>query len=315
MKDDIAANPSKRVRQVFQDAAAQTPLPANSDDEDFVPEYFSVKSALSRKKRQLYPLMPRRIRDVHINGNWRRTWNNRSFLCAQNNRWGILLYMTARNCTRLVQCDEILVDGTFKCCPKPYTQIVTLHGRFHDRVIPFAFCLLKGKQVGVYRKLLRVLKDKVLQVTGQNLNPHVVICDFEVSLITAIQTELPHTSVKGCYFHFTKSIWRRVSKLGLATAYKRNRRFSNFVRKIMAMAYLPTAVVRPNWQLIGTSHTVQRITRRYPTVLHLINYFERNYIRGQFPPGLWNVYNRDSVTRTNNHVEGKHCNYFYIFCY
>ena len=225
-------------------------------------------------------------------------------MCCQNNRWGLALFLRARDGKRLSECDEIYVDGTFKCCPKPYYQLVTVHGRYHDRVIPVAFCLLKGKDVALYRKMMREIKQRVLQVSGQHLNPTRVVTDFEVSLISAIETEFPQSTVKGCYFHFTQSVWRRVVELGLAVPFKRDKALSNFVRKLMSLAYLPTAVVGQNFQLIHGCRTIRRLVRRYPAVGELIRYFYRNYIIGQFRPPMWNVFNRDSTSRNNNYVEG-----------
>jgi hypothetical protein len=52
------------------------------------------------------------------------------------------------------------------------------------------------------------------------------------------------------------------------------------------------------------SSTVRRLRRCVPGIAQFIAYFERDYINGTFRPVLWNVYDRDTDTRTNNHVEG-----------
>jgi hypothetical protein len=67
------------------------------------------------------------------------------------------------------------------------------------------------------------------------------------------------------------------------------------------MAYLPIALVRQNFQLMGSSNTVHRLIRRLSAVAVLIRYFNQNYITGLFQPHMWNVYHRDSTTR--NHVD------------
>lgn len=213
-KDKIALNPKQRVRHVYEQTVVQLPLASGTDDDDYIPEFRNIKTALNRKKREFYPPIPWRICDVDISGPWSKTQNNRTFMCYQDNRWGLVLFLTARNSRRLRQCDEIFTDGTFKSCPKPYCQVATLHRKIHDRVIPLAFCLLKGKETGLYRQMIRRIKDRVFYITGRHFNPGRVFCDFEIALVSAIETELPHSSVKGCYFHFTQSIWRRVMELG-----------------------------------------------------------------------------------------------------
>lgn len=72
----------------------------------------------------------------------------------------------------------------------------------------------------------------------------------------------------------------------------------------MALAYLPLALVRINFQLMFASRTICRLIQQYPTINQYIRYFEANYIQGQFKPKFWNVFERDADFRTNNHVEG-----------
>ena len=38
---------------------------------------------------------------------------------------------------------------------------------------------------------------------------------------------------------------------------------------------------------------------RFPELKEFLQYFENNYLNGQFPPWLWNVYNND----TKNHLQ------------
>ena len=110
---------------------------------------------------------------------------------------------------------------------------------------------------------------------------------------------------KGCYFHFCQSLWRRIQTLGLARGYRRHRQVRTFLRKFMSMGYLPLAVVRQNFRLLYNSNTVRRLVRRVPLLRQFISYFRRNYMDGYFRPALWNVFDRNVNTRTNNHIEGK----------
>lgn len=304
LKDRIEANPTQRVRHVYETTVAQLPIPDVQDDEDFVTEFRQLKTALNRKKREFYPPIPHRMRDVNITDSWSETWSHEQFVCFQDKRWGFVIFLTERNCSRLAACEEIFIDGTFKCSPKPFTQLLTIHGRYLGRILPMAFCLLRGKEVGLYQQVLKRIKQRIRHVTRQEFDIRRCICDFEISLIRALQTEFPRVTVKGCYFHFTQSIWRRIQKLGLATAYKRSKTFGNFAKQLMALAYLPTALVRQNFQLLHTSNTIRRMIRRFPAAERLINYFNSTYILGQFRPAMWNVFNRYSTCRTNNHVEG-----------
>jgi hypothetical protein len=108
------------------------------------------------------------------------------------------------------------------------SQFLTIHGRYHGRVLPLVMCLLAGKQVGLYRQVLQHVRQQVRARTGHRLQPRTIICDFEYSLILAVQTELPRSPISGCYFHLCQSFWRKITKLG---AFRRHERLKNFYER------------------------------------------------------------------------------------
>ena len=50
-------------------------------------------------------------------------------------------------------------------------------------------------------------------------HPQTSITDFEIANIHAISQVFPRTVIKGCLFHFSQSIWKRVVNEGLKEAY------------------------------------------------------------------------------------------------
>jgi hypothetical protein len=89
-------------------------------------------------------------------------------------------------------------------------------------------------------------------------NPQNAVCDFEVALVTALQTELPQTRVRGCYFHFAQSLWRKVTELGLVTNYRDNsndgRRLRKIVQKTMTIGFLPALIISRTFQVMKFDH-------------------------------------------------------------
>ena len=145
----------------------------NSDEKnEHVPEFVNIKSALNRKRREFYAPIPWRIRDVDIKG----AWNNKKFMCFHRTSWGLALFMTARNARRLIEGSELHIDGTFECSPDPYHQLMTVHGRYRDRVVPLVFGLLKSKEVALYRKMFSKLKQRVLGSEWNSLRSQ-ICCD------------------------------------------------------------------------------------------------------------------------------------------
>ena len=303
MNETIRNDPTKPLKRVFDETLA-TAGPCLQ--EDYTPSYPSLKSCLRRTRASVLPDIPEDIESVVVENEWATTWAGRRFLSHQDNDWGILVFATERNIRKLSRCADVYMDGTFKTCPHPYMQFVTIHGNYHGRVLPFIMCLLTGKTIGHYRQLIKHVKRKVRRICGHHWDPDRIVTDFEGGMFAAIETELPTTRLSGCYFHFCQSLWRRVAELGMSRAYHRRQRMRRTIRKIMAIAYLPLPLVRQNFYRLRDSRSVRRLVRRYPELTDFLIYVQVNYIEGnQFPPRTWNVFNRDVDTRTNNYVEGK----------
>ncbi|CAG2202049.1 unnamed protein product [Mytilus edulis] len=297
----VADNPSLTVREAYDDIAHQIP-PAERDN---IPTYDSVRSSLDRTRRRYMPEIPASINDVDIRGRWRVTLDGNRFLSKLDNGWGIAVFCTTQALRCLGQCNDIYIDATFKSTPAPYKQFLTIHGFYRDRVIPLVFALMTDRNVANYRQILGHLKRRYSRLTNNQLTPTNIISDFETAIMTAAHTDFPNSRIMGCFFHFCKSVWRRVQKEGLRRSYNRSARLKRCIRKLMAIAYLPVAVVRQNFHLFVQDVETRNLCRRYHGLRDLLLYFERNYLNGQFQPATWNVFNRDMDNRTNNHVEVK----------
>lgn len=151
MATAIALDPSQPLKRVYNMYAQ------NNNVRDDFPEYNTIRSSLQRVRSSLVPPIPRHIADVAIDGEWAETWNGNPFLSMIDNNWGLAVFSTDNNFKILNRCAEIYIDGTFKSCPVPYEQLLTIHGRFHGRLLPLVMCLLSTKQVGIYRQVRLIL--------------------------------------------------------------------------------------------------------------------------------------------------------------
>lgn len=305
MHSVINNHPTKPIRRVYNECIVVESSDTDANDIEAIPEFSEIRSSLARKRRKYYPAIPKTVHDVTVRGQWRQTWNAKEFLVHQDTQFGLLVFLSPTCAVKLQKCADVYVDGTFSTCPKPFKQLVSVHGKYGDRVLPFAFCMLRSKETGLYREMFQQLSRHIRRISGHNFRPSRILCDFEISLISAIQTEFPQASLHGCYFHFCQSIWRKVQELGLTTAYRQQRSVKNLIRKVMSLGYLPLAIVRLTFNLIYISRSIARLMRNVPRLREFVNYFRQNYINGNFTPTLWNVFNRDVDFRTNNHVEGK----------
>ena len=209
-----------------------------------VPAFAEIETQLQRHRSSLLPPIPNGINAVNIAGVWGQSWNGRRMLVHLNNQIGVAVFSTPRQLRVLQVCPELLIDGTFRTAPAPYSQIISVHARFNDWVLPVAMCFSTGKLQAQYRDILAALKREVLAVTGQQLQCTSVITDFEASLIRAIRVEIPQARTIGCFYHFCKSLYRKVQELGLHAQYQADLRLKYCIRKFMALGFLPLNTVR-----------------------------------------------------------------------
>ena len=96
---------------------------------------------------------------------------------------------------------------------------------------------MTDRNIADYKHFFQTLKIKIRQVTGHRWRPRRVICDFEQALLVAVEKELRHAQISGCYFHFNQSLWRKVQNLGLAASYRQHRELKKVIRKVMAISH------------------------------------------------------------------------------
>ena len=63
--------------------------------------------------------------------------------------------------------------------------------------------------------------------------------DWEKGSRNAIKRQFEGIDLRGCYFHFTQSIWRKIHKLGLSNIYHINGDFRTLIRAFMSLPFLP----------------------------------------------------------------------------
>ncbi|PKK56915.1 hypothetical protein RhiirC2_631230, partial [Rhizophagus irregularis] len=132
--------------------------------------------------------------------------------------------------------------GTFKTVPVIFSQLYTIHapvGGDNSRVLPLVYSLVTSKSVEIYRCLFEELLDFAIE-NNIDLQPSVILTDFEQASIIASRLVFPRIRNKGCFFHLGQSGWRKIQSLGLATRYGDNEQFSLMLCHLFALAFLPS---------------------------------------------------------------------------
>ena len=111
---------------------------------------------------------------------------------------------------------------------------------------------------------------------------------------------MPNIEVKGCAFHWTQAVWRKVQQLGLQTAYTDlvNCLINSYIRRLMALPFLPHETIKEMFEKLAESATT-------PVLQQLVMYIRTTWIENElWSPCSWSVFMLS--VRTNKDVEGWH---------
>ena len=138
-----------------------------------------------------------------------------------------------------------------------------------------------------------------------NLNPRIIICDFEKANLNAVRSNFLRALIQGCYFHFSQCIWRKIGELGLKTSYINDTNVNMYCRSLLALAFMPLNDVRMTFEELS-------IDQRRPNCLNpLYQYFVNTFLgdnygfnEPMFPYDYWRIIMTDlkEVPKTNNGI-------------
>ena len=209
--------------------------------------------------------------------------------------WGIekaFIFLTEHQIMLLQQCDVLFIDATFKTAPNHSYQILNFaikHGGFF-----FAgHVIMTSKTESLYKKVF----EKILELT--NTRPTTVMCDFERGLRSAVREIFNGSAVKGCFFHFSNSIVKKVAGSGLSTSYRNDQFFREYCHKLMALALLPPQDIESAFNAISMNRNLVL----NPQYAEFKTYFDRNWLRA-YGPREFSVFGCSD--RTNNGIESLH---------
>ena len=190
------------------------------------------------------------------------------------------------------------MDGTFRLVKAPFTQLYSIHAfirsEFSTKQFPLAFIIMSGKKEVDYWTVLKVILDIIPEPSVST-----VVLDFEPAVWKAVKQVLPHVRIQGCVFHLSQAIWHKIQELGLQQAYNRKLGTYMFCRRLMALAFLPSDFIIPQFEAIRDA------TPSNSPLQPLLEYFYSQWIQNPiFVVLSWCIYMQP--TQTNNDCEGWH---------
>lgn len=209
-----------------------------------------------------------------------------------------IVFATEDGLQTLASAKRWYIDGTFKMVRQPFKQLMTIHSfiRSGDEIkqVPLVYVIMSGKRKMDYKKVLKSVKRMLpTQPSVQNF-----VVDFEAGVWQAIRKVFPELEISGCVFHWTQSVWRKVQDLGLVVAYREDNGSHSFIRKLLALPFLPSEHIESAFRKIQDAANT-------PALVQLTSYVEATWMTNQlWPVDCWSVFMRS--VRTNNDVEGWH---------
>ena len=189
------------------------------------------------------------------------------------------------------------VDGTFSVVGQPFKQLFSIHCFVKSgncvKQVPLVYVLMSRRKTKDYKAVLTVLRERMPTVRVSSITS-----DFEKGVWQAFASVFPNIQHRGCTFHWTQAVFRKIQSLGLATEYRDNRSVHSLCRKLMALPLVPSSE-------IPAQFTRMRQQASNEPLKQLFDYVEATWILSTvWPPSSWSAFRRP--IRTNNDVEGWH---------
>jgi len=132
----------------------------------------------------------------------------------------------------------------------------------------------------MYIAMLTTLVERASDLFRVDLEPRVVVTDFEKAAMNAFAEIFTNVTVNGCHFHLCQSVLRKVNELGLKSTYERDAEFALQIRMFMGLAFIPIAEVPAAFDVVYAS---------MPAACKLVaDYFNAMYVNGP-PVGYFRV--------------------------
>ena len=122
------------------------------------------------------------------------------------------------------------MDGTFLTVTPQFAQLYTIHGLGRGRHIVGAYEQLPNKRMDTYNEFLTQIRSLT-----NHVNPQSAMTDFEQSMMGALDQVYPVVPQKGCLFHSSKTVYKRVQDEDMSQLYMNDEDFRTNIRMISAL--------------------------------------------------------------------------------
>lgn len=275
----------KTLRTAGLDLASSNPIPT----------FQNKKASIYRKrnkKADVNKICARSLDEVEVPADYR------NFLKADyyDGEIRILVFCSDEGMRHMKAVEHFFMDGTFKSCPFPFTQLFSIHGDLgsdstKNNVLPLLYAFMSHKSAKAYTILWDLIKVQI-----PDWDPKKVNVDFEEATISSLLAYHEGVVINGCHYHFTNALWRKAKAFKIKI--KGNKRNKRIISMCGNLAHLPLEQINDGWNYILT-----QIPKGDTKLEKFEKYFESFWMKPRLQK-LWCVYGERH--RTTNLVEGWH---------
>lgn len=298
--EHLMERPQKIIRTALQETNSEQNGEVTHQDVN------NFRAAIYRERRKKYGRLPKTLHETLATLRSMPLSTHRKedmlMLCEEINGKGFVIFTTKLNLQTLCSADTVLMDGTFKSCPKPFCQLYTILAYVNTFYIPLVFALLPDKTQSTYETLFHHVLTQC-EVTGLQFEPECVLMDFERAAMNAVEAKFSQTRLIGCRFHLGQSWWRRIQSLGLSDDYRQHScTTSKWLKRFFGLSLLPCDEVPDSFTEDIMFDMPDDVRCR-----QFADYVVDNFVAtdSDFPPTLW-AHAPDIMPVTTNGAESYH---------
>ena len=202
---------------------------------------------------------------------------------------------------------ELFIDGTFKWCPKYFSQMYTLHGCINGNYVPLLYALLPVKDEKCYRTMWFL----ILSLCHQKqflLTPLSIHIDFEQAMHNVLMSVFPACKIDCCRFHLGQSWWRKILQtVRLSSEYKaKSCEIGKWLSQFFGLPFLPAEEIENCFaeDIMSEAPSDEKYTA-FPD--YVLGTYVSNVSR--YLPSFWAAASTPNCKRTNNGSESFHSHY------
>ncbi|CAF0949937.1 unnamed protein product [Brachionus calyciflorus] len=269
------SEPNLSARQIFQDEQAILAKNSSASYAELarvLPNLTSLEPTLEKRKKKKRPNLPKSLKDTNLSEPYTLNHKGEKFLILNKSKYKILIFCSPTQLDALSKATHWYVDGTFKSAAKFYYQLYIIHTYINNYMIPCCFVFINRRREKEYDFVLKALKKEA-------------------------KTNFEQVQNKGCLFHFTQNLLKKLVNCGLKSEYQKNEEFSKWFRSICGLALVP---IEKSDQLF------EIIMANKPSINGLdkfLDYFVGIYFGGSYTINMWNHFETYDSPRTNNNLD------------